>query len=395
MTKIKKVSLNNRLFIVFLILPFLEPEFLNFHARINAFFLLWEIFNCLFLIYIYIKKRQFSPYFGVIFLWRFYIGLISLIKNGNIDKTSLGRTVFILGLTLAIELGLKSAPMDTLWGLFYVMLGLSSFNLLSCFTNGMVVNNGVPYYVFGLRTRFTDSAVPLITLSLLLSWFSEHKLFSKISITALVIVVVQLLVKWVATGIFVVLILLLVVMISDHYSWRIPPRTSLLVGIGFIISIVFFRIQSLFSFIIVNLLHKSLDFHGRIEIWNAAIKVIKTSLFTGFGEKGDGGFVYVWWAPTLAPAHDMLLQLLHDGGLISCALLLLAYYLAVNNLRNIDKRTANILTAAVLATCFAVLTEITSYYAYFYILPVLCSCAQQLRELGTQENDPLELDNGE
>lgn len=375
---ISKIALKNRILIAFLILPFLEPEIFNFFTKIHMFFLVWECFNLLILIIMFLYKKKASIYVVLILMWRFYLMFITYFENGSLSRAVISRTIFIIGITLVIQIGMNSYPMDTLWGIYFVMICLSIINLISCFKGGILQSNGSPYFLFGLRTRFTDSAIPVTVISLIISWITKKKIFSSITVFTLFVVGLQLLNQWVATGIFVLFILIFLIYFATIGHYRLPPKTSLSAGILFLISIVFFRIQNYFSFIIVNLLHKSLDFHGRIDIWNNAILIIKEKLVTGVGEVGDGGFIPVWWSYKLAPAHDMILQLLHDGGLISSVLLFLIFIYAVNRINKLDSVVSNILVAGIIATCLAVLTEVTYYYSYFYILPALCVYSSQL-----------------
>ena len=382
-------SLKNRLLIIFLILPFLQPNFLNFISPVHNFFIIWQVFNLMMLMIFYLSRNKISLYFLLLFIWRLYIFLVSTIQQHSIDFSSLSRTVMIFGISLIIELGFRRSPLDTLWGIYIVAIIISLWNLVSCLKGGMLIHLGTPYYVYGLRTRFTDSTIPLIIISMLISWLKSRRLFSSLSIFTIMVVGFQLVYEWVATGIFVLVLIVLLVLLETLGKFRLLPKTTFLSGIIVLISIVFFRIQNTFSFIIVDLLHKSLDFHGRITIWDSAIQIIKLNPIFGFGEKNNGGFVNIWWSQELAPAHDTLLQLLHDGGIISAFLLFIIYLYAVNQIANkdVERSIANLLSVAVLATCFAILTELTYYYAYFYILPAICANVYKLISTNRVETD--------
>lgn len=382
-------ALKNRLITIFLILPFLQPNFLNFYSSIHKFFVVWQVLNLMILIILYLSQQKISLYFLLVVVWRLYVFVVSVSQQHSIDFSSLLRTVMIFGISLIIELGFRRSPLDTLWGIYIVAIAISLWNLVSCLKGGILIHFDTTYYVYGLRTRFTDSTIPLVVVSMLISWIKKKEIFSLLSIFTIILVGFQLIYEWVATGIFVLVLIILLVLAEMFWKSRLYPKTTFVSGLIVLISVVFFRIQNIFSFIIVDLLHKSLDFHGRISIWDSAIEIIKLKPILGFGERNNGGFVSVWWARELAPAHDTLLQLLHDGGIISAILLLIVYLYAVNQLANksLESNISNLLSVAVLATCFAILTELTYYYAYFYILPAICANAYQLININRAKFD--------
>ncbi|WP_230083883.1 O-antigen ligase family protein [Companilactobacillus futsaii] len=378
----KHVNFKNRILTFFFVFPFLQPDVLNFVSNVHRFFVVWQVINLVALLVLYLFEKRLSVFFLMMILWRFYIFLLSYFKQGTIGTTSLNRTVFIFGIVLVIEIGFRKNALDTLWGIYLVAILISILNLLSCLKGGVLIHNNVEYFVYGLRTRFTDSAIPLTVLAMLISWLKNKRIFSGISIFTIILVGFQLVYEWVATGIFALILIVSFCLLGSIFKFKLFPKTTFLAGLAFVILVVFYRIQNYFSFIIVDLLHKTLDFHGRIPIWDIAIDSFKSSPVFGFGENQTGRFIKVWWSETLAPAHDMILQVLHDGGLISAMALFVIYMYAVSRLAkyNVDIEIKNILTIAVLATCFAILTEITSYYSYFYILPAICA---NIEKIGT------------
>ncbi|TGD22750.1 hypothetical protein EGT49_08190 [Companilactobacillus suantsaicola] len=384
---ISKATLKNRLFVALMILPFLEPEIFNFYPKIHIAFFAFEFLNMLLLLIMFLYKKQFSVYLFLIIIWRIYLMVVTYISSGYLSNAVISRTVMIIGIVLVIDIGFSRSYVDTLWGIYLIMITLSIINLITCIMGGLIQRNGIPYYLFGLRTRFTDSAIPIMIVSILISWISKKKLFSFISYFSLVVVGLQLINQWVATGIFVIVALVAFILIGKNYNFRYPAITSTLLSFFFLVSVVFFRIQNYFSFIIENILNKSLDLHGRIDIWNDAISIISLRKWFGYGEIGDGGFIPVWWSYKLAPAHDMLLQVLHDGGLISCVILLIILMYAVNQTKHSNVIIANILVSGMIALIISVLTEITYYYSYFYIVPVLCAYSVYIKSSKSGVNE--------
>lgn len=374
-SRVRNYSIRNILLSMLFVFPFLQPDVVNFYPSIHKYFVLFSILNLIVLLIVYVHQKKLSIYFIALLIWRSYIFFDTIIQLRKIDFSSLYRTVFILGISLIIELGFRKAPLDTLCGIYIITMFISLLNLVSCLKGGVLFNNGVPYFVYGLRTRFTDSAIPLIVISMLISWIRKGRLFSMLSILTISVVGFQLFYEWVATGIFVLALIILLCVIGSLNRIKFYPKITFLIGISTLIAVTFFRIQNYFKFIIVDVLHKSLDLHGRTAIWDSAMSFIKQKAIFGYGEEQMGRFIKVWWSPTPVPAHNMLLQVLHDGGIVSAILLFAILLYAVNRVSkvNLEMNVSNLLVVTMLAMCFSILTEISFYYVYFYILPALCA----------------------
>ena len=59
--------------------------------------------------------------------------------------------------------------------------------------------------------------------------------------------------------------------------------TLVIISIVIFVSIVFLRLQEVFSYLIVNILGKDLTFTGRTVIWDYYINEIKNSWVIGYG----------------------------------------------------------------------------------------------------------------
>lgn len=102
-------------------------------------------------------------------------------------------------------------------------------------------------------------------------------------------------------------------------------------------SMVIFRIQNIFDWLIVGILKKDLTFTGRTIIWNRVIEYIKISPIFGYGiEKGKTitaklGNVYY------AHAHNTFLDVLYKGGMVGFALFIYLLYIVVKKLYKYKK----------------------------------------------------------
>ena len=86
-------------------------------------------------------------------------------------------------------------------------------------------------------------------------------------------------------------------------------------------SIVIFRIQQAFSFIIKDVLHKNLTFTGRTYIWDKGLKFIKDRLIIGYGKEASSIRTQKFHNKFAVNCHNNILEELYQGGI----LLLIAY----------------------------------------------------------------------
>lgn len=90
-----------------------------------------------------------------------------------------------------------------------------------------------------------------------------------------------------------------------------------------------FGIQYYLDFIIVNLLHKTPEFTGRLYIWNNAISIINSNKIFGIGSYSS----YDWVLSGYMHAHQYWLQTLMSGGYVGAILMLLLYRITSSNLQ--------------------------------------------------------------
>jgi O-antigen ligase len=149
------------------------------------------------------------------------------------------------------------------------------------------------------------------------------------------------------------------------------------------IGIVIFRIQNLFSFVIIDMLHKSLTLSGRTDIWEQAFAIIKQSFWTGYGVKQYG--LYVNYNGTIWEGHDQILQVMLEGGLISTIFFVLVIILCGARLMKYRKHeSSRVLSAFIFVFLIMMLTEQYSDALLFF---ALLSMGYRIPDIIKQYND--------
>jgi O-antigen ligase len=133
--------------------------------------------------------------------------------------------------------------------------------------------------------------------------------------------------------------------------------------------IVVFRAQEVFSFIIVSLLGKNLSFTGRTEIWDLCFIMIKNSFLFGYGFSYERGLVY--WRDTYTFGHNLILEILLLGGVLSLLLFLTVTTANLFKIKAIKNKTLHSLFCMCVFILFiSGITEFSTgtYRFYFAVL---------------------------
>lgn len=82
--------------------------------------------------------------------------------------------------------------------------------------------------------------------------------------------------------------------------------------------IVIFRVQNIFSWLIVDILHKDLTFTNRTFIWDNAIESIQQNIIFGYGIEQPDSIASKFGNAHFVHAHNTILDVLYKGGIMAC-----------------------------------------------------------------------------
>ena len=275
-----------------------------------------------------ILKRRISSITAVLILYKATL-LFSTILNGReVDIVEFSR---YFGLIFLIELFAKDTDVliNIMMLIFEVMI---YYNLFTCIQNGpdlfgayygaLGYDNGFPPYLLAAYFVAYNYHCKKGT------WFRTVALIGATHLTAFI--------TFSATGIVGIIVVDILLVLNHFVKMKVSLFQSYLILLGFQLAIVFFRIQNVFSFIIVNLLGKDLTFTGRTKDWDMALELIPSKIFFGHGmmdqstEKSILGDVF---------CHNGVLEQLFRGGIIYFLTFAVAIFLISKAL----KRTNNLI----------------------------------------------------
>lgn len=249
---------------------------------------------------------------------------------------------------------------DFLYGIGIPFGVLSFLQLCSLFMkpDGLYKNvNNVKQYFWADNNSVMQYVLILVTIAILLYIYGNRRI-SSFSIMFLCISLTLSVVSKSGTGLACTVMLILMYLFQVYIKQiRLLYVLVGLVFVFFIIVVIQSYNSSWLQYIVVGLLGKNLEFTGRIYIWSESIRVWLTSPVygIGIGRGGNGVYFLGHWHG----AHNMYLQILVDGGLLSLILYLIPPIVCALKITHCKKTLQNkILVAGIFAIELAMMFEI-------------------------------------
>lgn len=287
--KISKKEFLNNIWLLLIIIPFFKPDIIVSFTKLNYIFTIWQLASFIYIFVLYFKKGKISK-FVLIFSFYYLILLIAtVLNNGNINKWITNFTLY-LGSILIIEKYIKEDRIKILRILVIIFYALTIGNTISfiVFPNGLAQTEflGTPIYMLGIDNRFAFTYIPGLcvigTYELL-----KNKKIGKITILYFIITFGTLIYFWSAGALLVEALFIIYFIFIYKMKISISPKIYFVIAVLGFIALVFLRIQNVFSFLIVDLLHKDLTLSSRTLIWDRVIEIIEQNKMLGIGIQGS------------------------------------------------------------------------------------------------------------
>lgn len=173
------------------------------------------------------------------------------------------------------------------------------------------------YYLFGAKNQMVAPIMTCLFFNMETAYRSYNKIITKTSLFMCFICAFELIIGGSGTGL-IVLAAFIILCLFELKHQKISSNLSLIVLLASFLAIVIFRIQNIFSFLIVDILHKSLTLSDRTYIWDAAIESILSHPILGTGITDSlSGNVHLKLSYLVKDifAHDLYLDYLLMGGI--------------------------------------------------------------------------------
>ena len=317
-------------FLILLFVPFFKPDIVVSFPKLNYIYYALLVISLFIIVLNYIKNHSLNK-FIILYIMYFIITLIStIINDGNIPKM-LVDFLQNIGIIMAIEIYSKKNCEKLFKVLTVMFYSITILNTLSF----ILVPEGIvrtqimkePIYFLGIDNRFSFNYLPGICVISIYDYLRKNKL-SILTYLYMLITYVTFIYFW-SAGALVAETLLIIYILFLRNKININPKKYLTIDLIAFISLVFFRIQNLFSFLIVDVLHKDLTLSSRTFLWDKAIKIIKNNIFIGIGvQKSE----YMLNNISAYHSHSYFLNILVQSGVFGLISFLLCIFVSLKKL---------------------------------------------------------------
>lgn len=311
---------------------------------------LFSVFSCGVILLIIFKKRKiiFNKFF-IVMLLLIILRIIILFELApqNLSITATNNMITPYGLIgyfmlfLFIENNIDDKNKIKL--IFKSMMLIMTISVVLNFilTGDLHVANNIAVFKEAISTGYTNSRSWLFghrnmifihhLMWILVSYvyyYLINKDFKKVLKWEMLFTLLVGVVSWNSTMLLTTVIVYVLLTCRNTIFKKVNIIHFILIYLFLEIGIVFFRIQDIFSFIIVGILNRNLTFTGRTYIWNDYIEQFKNSnmIHKLLGNYGI--------AANVVNTHNMFLGLLAFTGIIGLVLYFYIFYMSIKRLKN-------------------------------------------------------------
>ena len=347
-----------------LILPFLKPDAVQKESILDYMYQFGAIVSFLIVLiaYLFFIKKV-SIMLALIVAYRLWLFVPSVLFNNDIYRCARD-FLFVIGACAIAEMIMKKDFTVYCRSILIPLITFSVVNTITVFMypEGMYfVESEYGYYwswFLGHYNAHIIFMLPAIYFSLLLSHFRKNKRGLNVLIL-LIISAMTVFITWSATSIIsIVMIAVFIFIIYAYPNSRIFNILNYsIITVAAILAIIVFRLQENFSYIIEDLLNRSVTFTGRTILWDRYIYEIGNNPIIGYGVgTADKLYKTVGYQ---GHGHNYYINLMYQGGLVALALFVIMIFLAGKKLYiRRSNQFSNILSYLLLVFFITAISEV-------------------------------------
>ena len=312
-----------------------------------------------------LKEKKISPMIIVGVIYCFGRFLVTYIKTNNFIACAMTYSLpLVCVILIFVETHIKDNTLNFIEGLLiyselliYInaicLLNPSFGNIFYCGSPMQGDNNHLVYYILGLASSY------------IYYYLKKDKISKYRMIILWITIIICTLYSWSATAVVSLTAFFFALLVS--YKLKIANIISytIIYYISFF-GIVIFRLQNLFSFIIVDILHKSLTLSLRTNVWDNYLNAIAKSPIIGYGYNAP--HLYEEIQKLYLYAHNHILQEIYNGGIIMYFIYCFFVILPIIKLwKNRDNKLSKVLSAIIFAILISSIAESLSEFIFILI----------------------------
>lgn len=359
------------LFYIILLIPFFEiPYFTEYLNKFNTLYDILLIFSFL-ISALYTFKQKCISKINIFIIIMLIILFFSTLINGADILFCLKDIMKILGLSLLTEYGIKHDKNNFIKSASLFLSILVYINLISIIKHPIGLYMNKTGYIENWFLGYKNTHILYILPGILFNFLNSYNKKSKLTIYNYIFFIISFISTLLVnngTAIIALFIILIFLLFSKYISKvNIINIKNITIAYAFLFfGIIIFRLQNIFKFLIVDILHKDLTFTGRTYIWDKAIKMISSKPLLGYGN------VSFEYNKIIYSTHNMVLGVLHKIGIIGLIMFLITMFTAIKELYFTRKEYISKLLSVILTSyLIMMLTESYSFKFFIFIL-VIC-----------------------
>lgn len=347
---------------VFFLLPHLKTDYLNGSPLWDTIFNIGRITSFTLILghCIFIKKKV-----SKVVLWIAFIKLtvlfITIIKNGEIYLCILD-TFSTISIAMICDVGSKNKEIfySAVLFCFEIFIYINLLTEFLYYPDGMYISQYGQFvarsnYFLGFYNNHTKYFIPALLFAFLYMYYTGKRLRTYCLTLAIYISAILV---WSGGVILSLIAMAIAYAFSKNRRKVFNYYQYWMMHILFFIFIILFKIQYLFQWLIDGILGKWNSLMGRMTLWNVQMKLIAKSLWIGHGRQSAlfrGYECNIYWG---GHAHNMLLEILYQGGLLYLILFTILIVVAGKALYKChDEKKLRIIETAFCGWCVNCLVE--------------------------------------
>ena len=373
--KILKKDIKRFIIYILMLSFFFQPEFVTtMFPYIQTFFLGLELIVIVLILSISIKKRYLSKINIFIVLYFFILFIPTYFYNLSNMENFIKMIIPTIGLSLLCDFGIRYdckiflKSFETLLIIYLII----NFITILLFPRGMYIGIGSGYdqnWFLGYRNSHILYMFPCIIVNFINSYIKFNKLTKKNLLLIIFLITSSILAKSSTT--IVGISLMSVYLIFSRAMAKIKLFNMKNYFISYIIiyfSIIIARLQEIFSFIIIDILHKDITFTNRTFIWDYVIEFISKKPIIGYGyELGLKRYVKTRIYRSYH-AHNQFLEIVYKSGILGAISFGIIMFLSFFELYKYRKENiSKCLSFSFFVLMIMMLTEAYSFQYFIYL----------------------------
>lgn len=322
-----------------------------------------------------IKVHSLKTIISLITLWFIYLLLITY-TNGK-DLIYAFRIVSIPYLMVFYIFRYKEKMIEILncWCFLLAVLVFIDFITIILFPQGLY-NDGLYdlNWFLGYKTARFQIELPLCVISAYLSKIKHNKIKLRTYIYIIISMICTLKAETTSAFVCFILLFLLFQFLNIGEKFKNGKRFlyrlfdyKVVIGLYIITVICLININnlSIVQKIVINIFHKDRTLTTRTYIWKMMLEKIIQKPFWGYGILNQETYISITNSPYANSAHNMILGLLIEGGIVGCLLYFFILVKALNRKFIQFLETDLILIAGVIVMLIVGLISVTLLYCEF------------------------------